>query len=337
MAPEEGGPRWDVRGYNKPGGAMWEDPFTPYSACPAPRDASQHMPARQQARDYAPHAPCRERAGRRLSISSASHRFFSSFFASWRSAPSLRLPRIAENGEPIKYQDEGYSSYSTAMIDNPSYPASRTGTPHSRSARSARADARALFKERLRQRQRALLREKEAQWDGAAYKVCPAHLVGIKPWTREPWSRDAAIYAAKTGSFERLVNADVHGTGREAVQEYNDESALDSNNGYRSTVTATGLKRNASLGGQPLWDSSTRRYCPPSIKGISPVTREPWCEDEKYYNRNSTRDTTMDERAGGGALDLGSISHATRARARQVNRSGFYMPKWEKWSAALSA
>lgn len=226
------------------------------------------------------------------------------------------------------------------MMDNPDYPGSRSATPSmgsSAASRRVHADARALFKERLRQKQRALLAAKEAQWDGSTYKVCPPQLVGIKPWTREPWSRDASIYAQKTGSFEKIFNADQHGTGAEADDEYNDESALDSNNGYRSHVTATGLAKNASLGGQPLWDSSTRRYCPPNLKGIQPVTREPWCEDEKFYNRNSTRDTTMDERAGGGALDLGSISHATRARARQVSRSGFYMPNWEKWAAALSA
>jgi hypothetical protein len=41
--------------------------------------------------------------------------------------------------------------------------------------------------------------------------------------------------------------------------------------------------------------------------------------------------------AGGGALDLGSMSHETRARLRQVDRSGFYMPNWERWSAKLSA
>jgi hypothetical protein len=41
--------------------------------------------------------------------------------------------------------------------------------------------------------------------------------------------------------------------------------------------------------------------------------------------------------AGGGALDLGSMSHATRARLRQVNRPGFYMPNFEKWAAMLSA
>ena len=168
-------------------------------------------------------------------------------------------------------------------------------------------------------------------------------MAGIKPVTAEPWARDAKVYAAKTGSFERVINADAFGDGTAQMEEYNDESTLDSINadgqrvGYRSKVKATGLAHNASLGEQPLWDSSVRRYCPFVLKGLSPITREPWCEDEKVYNRNTTRDTTMDERAGGGAFDLGSISHKTRAAARQVARSGFYMPNHGKWAAALSA
>ena len=91
------------------------------------------------------------------------------------------------------------------------------------------------------------------------------------------------------------------------------------------------------MGDQPLWDSSTRRYVPYVLKGIVPVTREPWAVDEWYYNKNTTRDTRMDERAGGGALDLGSMSHATRAKLRQVDRQGFYLPNYEKWAAMLSA
>ena len=71
----------------------------------------------------------------------------------------------------------------------------------------------------------------------------------------------------KTGSFERLYNADIFGDGTVKREVYNDESALDSNNPnaerrYRSHVTATGLKKNASLGGQPLWDSSPLRHTP---------------------------------------------------------------------------
>ena len=176
----------------------------------------------------------------------------------------------------------------------------------------------------------------------------------------------------KTGSFEQIVNAgassclqrheraklaegfsstlrtDAFGDGSVKVDVYNDESILDSNNEdptkrYRSHVVATGLKKNASLGGQPLWDESPLRHCPHGnaslhaapppatwhmhmrehmhnahahaprlptgcarsrmcphtvavLRGIVPVTREPWAVDEEIYNRNSTRDTTMDAR-----------------------------------------
>ena len=124
---------------------------------------------------------------------------------------------------------------------------------------------------RLHRTQAALLRAKsrenlarlnairEAKWDRSMHRSCPSNLRGLKPITPEPWARDALVYAQRTGSFEQVVNADQFGDGT-LQDEYNDESILDSNNGYRSHVTATGLKRNASLGGQPLWDSSTRRY-----------------------------------------------------------------------------
>ena len=124
---------------------------------------------------------------------------------------------------------------------------------------------------RLHRTQAALLRAKsrenlarlnavrEAKWDRSMHRSCPSNLRGLKPITPEPWARDALVYAHRTGSFEQVVNANKFGDGTQE-EEYNDESVLDSNNGYRSHVTATGLKRNASLGGQPLWDSSTRRY-----------------------------------------------------------------------------
>ena len=199
--------------------------------------------------------------------------------------------------------------------------------------------ARELLRERSRYELARRYAERERGWDATPHRACPSNLRGIKPITAEPWSRDAAVYSNRTGSFEKLFNVEMDGS---AQTEYNDESALDSNNGYMSHITATGLKRNASLGfgggeGQPLWDSSPLRHCPHVLRGISPVTREPWAVDEQIYNKNTTRDTTLDERAGGGALDLGSISHATRAKARQVSRPGFYMPNWEKWQSMLSA
>ena len=78
----------------------------------------------------------------------------------------------------------------------------------------------------------------------------PAFLSGIKPVTEEPWSRDARIYAHKFGrSFEWVPNQQMDGT---AIEAYNDESPLDSNNGYEVKVTATGLQKK----GQPARKSS---------------------------------------------------------------------------------
>jgi len=79
------------------------------------------------------------------------------------------------------------------------------------------------------------------------------------------------------------------------------------------------------------------RHTPHVLRGIKPVTAEPWAMDEAIYNEDTLRDTTDEERSGGGDLDLGSTSHAERARLRQVDRPGFYLPNWEQWSASLSA
>jgi len=193
----------------------------------------------------------------------------------------------------------------------------------------------ASLREYHRRRARQTLAAKNAKlergWDGSKMTYMPPTVRGIKPITNEPWARDATIYNRKLGSFERTVNSNFDGT---VLEEYNDESVLDNNNGYRTQVTATGLAKTKD---SPAWDSSPYRACPYVLRGIKPKTREPWVYDEKIYNEDTLRDTTEDERAGGGALDLGSISHASRAQSRQVDREGFYMPSWEQWSASLSA
>ena len=139
------------------------------------------------------------------------------------------------------------------------------------------------------------------------------------------------MYARKTGSFERE-----HSRAGLFLDDCTDGRLGSA--GYRSsTVRARGLEHSASFSDQPDWDGTPRRYTPHALRGLSPVTREPWVVDEAHYNRNTTRDTRNDARAGGGALDLGSVSHASRSRARRVDRAGFYSPNHEAWAAALSA
>ena len=34
------------------------------------------------------------------------------------------------------------------------------------------------------------------------------------------------------------------------------------------------------------WDGSTMRYVPYALRGLKPVTNEPWARDEAVYRRN---------------------------------------------------
>lgn len=117
------------------------------------------------------------------------------------------------------------------------------------------------------QEQRAKLRQKEKAWNGSVMRSRPSNLRGMKVVTKEPWARDEAAYQKRTGSFEEEVNAD---------EPYDDRSVLSASKGYQSTITA-------GLGGrkQPAWDSSPLRAVPHTLKGLKPITREPWSVDQE--------------------------------------------------------
>lgn len=49
--------------------------------------------------------------------------------------------------------------------------------------------------------------------------------------------------------------------------------------------------KNMGLGRRPPWDGSPLRARPAALKGLQPITREPWAIDEDVYNRRfETRD-----------------------------------------------
>ena len=69
--------------------------------------------------------------------------------------------------------------------------------------------------------------------------------------------------------------------GADATHGYDSSLVRSSaSKGYTAQITATGL-----AGAQPSWDSSPMRATPHALKGIKPVTREPWSVDAKI-NRN---------------------------------------------------
>ena len=45
----------------------------------------------------------------------------------------------------------------------------------------------------------------------------------------------------------------------------------------------------AEATGRPVWDSSVWAYTPPALKGLTPVTSEPWARDLEVYNKGLAR------------------------------------------------
>jgi len=165
----------------------------------------------------------------------------------------------------------------------------------------------------------------EMGWNGTHHRPVPPKCKGIKPITQEMWSTDAHAYH------------DINIANQDAFhKKYDDRSVLSKSKGYRSEVTHSGLKKGAEA---PDWDSSPHRPIPSALRGLKPMTKEPWGSDNEIYNRNTLRDNTDDWRAGSGALDLGSTSHETRNREGHsyMHRESFYMTAFEKWGAKLNA
>ena len=129
--------------------------------------------------------------------------------------------------------------------------------------------ARRRYREREEKRQHEA---KERQWNGTPHRARPSNLAGMRVVTKEPWALDEAFYQSKTGSFELEYNS---------KGKYDDRSTLSATKGYTATVTSTGLDGVS----QPTWDSSPLRPVPHALKGIKPVTREPWTLDAQI-NRN---------------------------------------------------
>lgn len=124
--------------------------------------------------------------------------------------------------------------------------------------------ARRRYRERAKRAQNEV---KERAWNSTPMRHVPANLRGIKCATKEPWHIDQQFYEKKTGSFEEVMNDDA---------PFDDRSVLSASKGYKSKVTASGLKGFAN----PTWNSSPFRPVPHALKGLKPETREPWAVDQ---------------------------------------------------------
>ena len=181
--------------------------------------------------------------------------------AEWNSTPHRACPPSLRG---LKTEREPWSTdekfYAEGMKGHGAAPKARPGSSSKSKAPPSQAKVEQEYQEEYGKWMR------RTGWNSTPFRNAPDPIKGLKPVTREPWYEDMAIYNAKFSSHIE-----------DAHEGFNDESALDAGQRRKST------REEAN------WDSSVWKYVPHSLKGIKPVTNEPWARDESVYNesRNS--------------------------------------------------
>jgi len=128
-------------------------------------------------------------------------------------------------------------------------------------------------------------------WDPSTFRNAPWPLRGLKPVTREPWYHDAAIYNSK------FCDDPLEAAGSTGVMD--DGAFFDGTLGFtdktehRRDGTALTMREERL---HKNWDATTWRYTPHGLKGIRPVTNEPWARDEAVYSESKN---SVDTRGAG--------------------------------------
>ena len=166
----------------------------------------------------------------------------------------------------------------------------------------------------------AVIREfrKEAGWDSSVHRSTPATLRGYRPLpgsNMEPWAMDAALYANKGGMAEEAIH-DAEGERSSNFSGLSD-IMVEKSRAAKKHARAVPLTAKPFTG--PGWNSSTQRRVPYALRGIKPVTQEPWTTDE-----NITRDQRQRS-----ARASTSASAKRRAPKRKIVPAKDIGPGWD--------
>ena len=115
-------------------------------------------------------------------------------------------------------------------------------------------------------------RPTESGWDASPFVPVPYTMRGIKPtYSRDPWARTAREAWARSGN--RPSSAYTSSSLSRLDDGMHDSVAMLFNRRKREdeVVAATTLRRP--------WDATIWRYTPPALRGLKPVTNEPWARD----------------------------------------------------------
>jgi len=154
--------------------------------------------------------------------------------------------------------------------------------------------------------------KKEQGWNPTPFRNAPWQIRGLNPVTREPWFEDMAVYNAKFAG------------GDDGETEYQDGSF----GNHAITVQRDDEKH---------WDSSTMRYVPYALRGLKPVTNEPWARDEAVYRAQDGMDEVPDDVADMNPLNFGTAADRMRAAKQLTAKPGGWDTSMKAPEGAMKA
>lgn len=124
----------------------------------------------------------------------------------------------------------------------------------------------------------SVVEKKEGGWNSSPHRPVPYALRGLRPMhTMDPWSKDVMLdrkhkelppsSSYSTAGLSRLDD----GMNDSVAELYNRRQKED--------------RRLAESIGRPTWDPTPWRYVPPALRGVRPVTKEPWATDLAVYQQ----------------------------------------------------
>lgn len=150
---------------------------------------------------------------------------------------------------------------------------------------------------------------KRTGWNSTPFRNAPEQLKGLSPVTREPWFEDMAVYNSKFSNH-----------------------AVDEKERYADGTVGAKKLSHRPTAEEAAWDSSTWKYVPHTLKGIKPVTNEPWARDEAVYNESRNSVDTRDAGADGLSMDV--FSFAGSVNKKELSQVDLSRESDNTWDAS---
>lgn len=202
-------------------------------------------------------------------------------------AIALRNAEMRRRLKSIKARPDGRKGQPRSQSAGPTRPTDEF--ERARIANKTAADNTASCEEQEVEMLREMLRrsrvakKQPGDWDATPHRAVPYTLRGLRPLhTIEPWSKSVL------DSCKRLELRACSSYATSGLHRLDDGMNDDFVNLRRRQMFERSLRDSSSSAGpRPEWDSTPWLYTPPALRGLKPVTPEPWSRDIEIYNQGT--------------------------------------------------